>query len=27
LTILQAKMTKVPTDVVVVESRPKKAKG
>jgi YidC/Oxa1 family membrane protein insertase len=27
LTILQAKMTTIPTDVVVVESRPKKAKG
>ncbi|MCX6918235.1 MAG: YidC/Oxa1 family insertase periplasmic-domain containing protein [Verrucomicrobia bacterium] len=27
LTIVQAKMTKVPTDVVVVESRPKKSKG
>jgi membrane protein insertase Oxa1/YidC/SpoIIIJ len=27
LTILQAKMTKYPTPVAVVESRPKKAKG
>jgi hypothetical protein len=27
LTILQAKMTTIPPAVVVVESRPKKAKG